>query len=128
MFITESKWQMLLHWLTRIASIKKPEWHIIQWVGQVDGHLVSKCLSQVQLSVLSSLSLGTCTLKKLPGPTIYPSRDHLSQTIISFWLKILRIHHEKPKYIYIYIIQKYFLENWKSSQYFFNVWEIFFQK
>ena len=28
--ITESKWQMLLHWLTRIARFKKPEWHMIQ--------------------------------------------------------------------------------------------------
>jgi len=36
-------------------------------------------------------------LKKPPGPTIYPTRVHLSWTVISLWLKFLRIHCGKPK-------------------------------
>ena len=67
-----------------------------RWVGQVIGHLVSKCLSQVRLGVLPSLSPGTYTLKKPHGPAIYPTRAHSSRTVISLWLKVLRIHCEKP--------------------------------
>ena len=47
------------------------------------GHLVSKCLSQVRLGVLSSSSPGIYTLKKPFVPTI--------------WLKVLKIHCEKLK-------------------------------
>ena len=67
-----------------------------RWVGQVVGHLVSKCLSQVRLGVLPSLSPGTYTLKKPHGPAIYTTRAHSSRTVISLWLKVLRIHCEKP--------------------------------
>ena len=67
-----------------------------RWVGQVVGHLVSKCLSQVRLGVLPSLSPGIYTLKKPHGPAIYPTRAHSSRTMISLWLKVLRIHCEKP--------------------------------
>ena len=67
-----------------------------RWVRQVVGHLVSKCLSQVRLGVLPSLSPGIYTLKKPHGPAIYPTRAHSSRTMISLWLKDLRIHCEKP--------------------------------
>lgn len=60
-------------------------------------HLVLKCLSQVRLGVLLNLSLGTCTLKKSSGPAIYPIRAHPSRSVISLWLKALRIHCRKLK-------------------------------
>ena len=67
-----------------------------RWVGHVVGHLVSKCLSQVQLGVLPSSNLDTCTLKKPLRLAIYPTRAHSSRTMISLWLNVLRIHCEKP--------------------------------
>jgi hypothetical protein len=67
----------------------------------VVGLSVSKCLSQAQLGVLPSSSPSTCTLKKLPGPAIYPTRVHSSRTMNSLWLKALRIHCGKPKKLVI---------------------------
>ena len=68
-----------------------------RWVGHVVGHLVSKCLSQVQLGVLPSSNLDTCTLKKPLRLAIYLTRAHPSLIVISLWLKVLRIHCKKKK-------------------------------
>ena len=73
-------------------SIKEPK-----ELAELVGHLDSRYLYWVQLGVLPNSSPATCTLKKLSGQQFTPLWIHLLRTMISLWLKALRIHYAKAK-------------------------------